>query len=53
VATKDIWVVKAFLGHKSLTSTLIYVSSVGELRQFMPDLVESGTFQPHLFEATG
>lgn len=51
LATKDMWVVRRFLGHKSLTSTLIYVSSAGELRAFMPDLGESGTFQPLLFDA--
>lgn len=50
-ATKDVWEVRRFLGHKSLTSTLIYVSSLGQLREFMPDRWEGGAFQPTLFEA--
>ena len=49
--TKDIWEVRRFLGHKSLTSTLIYVSSDGKLRDIMPDRWQAETFQPTLFEA--
>jgi integrase len=51
IATKDMWKVREFLGHKSLTSTMIYVSSIGGLREFMPDVSDDDTFQGHLWEA--
>ena len=50
VATKDLWRVRDFLGHKSLTSTLIYVASLGDNRRYMPDLADVG---PRLFSEVG
>ncbi len=46
--TRDLLLVKAFLGHRSLSTTLIYAKSVNSVRDHMLDLSE--TAQP-LFDA--
>jgi integrase len=50
-ATKDLLAVQKFLGHKSLASTQVYLSSGVSLRDHMPRMPENKEFQPLLFEA--
>lgn len=50
-STKDLLLVQAFLGHRSLAATLVYASSVGLAKDFMPKLPDPAKFQPLLFEA--
>jgi len=48
--TRDILAVQRFLGHKSLSSTQVYLSSGLALREYMPKLPDNSSFQPLLFE---
>jgi hypothetical protein len=41
-ATHDLLLVQAFLGHRSLSDTLIYASSVGGVRSHMPQPLPGG-----------
>ena len=49
-ATDSLLKVKKFLGHKTLTATLIYAEDVGDVREYMPRLPQQ-EFQPTLFQA--
>ena len=50
-ATKDLLLVKDFLGHKSLSSTQVYLSSGKSVREHMPKMPANQDFQPLRFEA--
>ena len=50
-STKDLLLVQAFLEHRSLAATLVYASSVGLAKDFMPKLPGADKFQPLVFEA--
>lgn len=50
-STKDLLAVQKFLGHKSLASTQVYLSSGASLRDHMPRMPSNDAFQPLLYEA--